>query len=371
VAATREEQPASEPGKKKRRRRRRRGKSSDEGETETETDNDNDNDNDNGVELVEESQRVSQDEIIIDIDEQELTAVRDEFGEIDEFDELTLKGRRRAVLEDLTEEMEVEDLTDRDAEDEDDEDGELESEPEVNGWELASSATPALDDGTEGTDDGTEPTTDQAADSQGRKKKRRRRRRKKTPAPAPELTCPPHKDFWEVWAAKFSAKDFQRDEDSKDSDETVEDEPAPVVVVETLLESEIPLIEDAPDEDSLVRVGLNIGRRHGHKAAHVRALLRRLTGLHGKAVKDLTVRDRSSLFRMDIRHFETVVARLDGSVVEQVSLTLVHLGEDSEIGEDGELPSMRAPAPSSSEAAAAMLTDGQPVQEIVAAPEDP
>src|SRR5690606_38750949 len=59
--------------------------------------------------------------------------------------------------------------------------------------------------------------------------------------------------------------------------------------------------------------------------AHVRALLKRVTGLHGKAIKDLTVRDSNSLFRIDVRHYQTVVARLDGSIVEDISLTLVHL----------------------------------------------
>jgi superfamily II DNA/RNA helicase len=361
------EQPAAtaEPDRKKRRRRRRRGKSSDDGNGETETETDTETE----VEVVEENTRVSQDEIIIDIDEQELTAVRDEFGEIDEFDELTLKGRRRAVLEDLTEEMEVEDLTDRDAEDEDEDEleseseSELESEPEAT---ASPEATPVSDEAS-ASEAQAEATPSEQEDA-GRKKKRRRRRRKKTPPPTPELTCPPHKDFWEVWAAKFSAKDFQRDEDSKDTDETVEDEPpTPVaVVVEAEPDSELPLIEDAPDEDTLVRVGLNIGRRHGHKAAHVRALLRRLTGLHGKAVKDLTVRDTSSLFRMDVRHFETVVRRLDGSVVEEVTLTLVQLGEDSDLGEDGELPALRVPERPVADVGAS----DEPADEIAAAPED-
>src|SRR5690606_35247762 len=179
-----------------------------------------------------------------------------------------------------------------------------------------------------------------------KKKRRRRRRRKKTPPPPPELTCPPHKDFWEVWASKFSAADFARDDD-RDDERDESNEAVPVEVAsadeerDEVLESELPLLDEAPEEDSLVRVGLNIGRRHGHKAAHVRALLRRLTGLHGKAVKDLTVRDQNTLFRMDVRHYATVVARLDGSVVDEVSLTLVQFG-DSEL-EDGELPALRVP----------------------------
>jgi hypothetical protein len=87
-----------------------------------------------------------------------------------------------------------------------------------------------------------------------------------------------------------------------------------------------------------------------------------------------------------VRHFETVVARLDGSVVEEVTLTLVHLTEDSDLGEDGELPALRvperpaaaadeaeepaAPADAPVEAPAAMHADSQPIEELAAPSED-
>ncbi|WP_181233768.1 DEAD/DEAH box helicase [Enhygromyxa salina] len=319
-------------------------------------------------EVAPEPPRVSQDEIVIDIDIDELSAVRTEFGEIDELDELTLKGRRRAVLDDLTDEVEVEDLTERDAEDdgdtEQDGDDELETgDHEPSGEQplaadpgVASSpadadalsvaaaptsdgpvaeAQPAAAAGSEASED-----AEDAEDAEGdKKKRRRRRRRKKAAVVTPELTCPPHKDFWELWAGKFTAADFVREEDSKDAETEADAEDEDEVEVarpaapfaapeaEDSLVPLIPVIQDAPVDDSLVRVGLNIGRRHGHKAAHVRALLRRLTGLHGKAVKDLTVRDDNSLFRMDVRHFETVVARLDGSVVDSIELTLVQISD--------------------------------------------
>ena len=262
------------------------------------------------------------------------------------------------MLEDLTEEMEVVDLSDADADadadDEDDEDDDTEeadttSEGDATA-ENGEAAQPVAADGTDSADAGEAGEDDdgEAAESGANKKKRRRRRRKKKAAPPPpELTCPPHKDFWEVWAAKFSAADFQREEDQGDTDESVEDE---VVVFDEpeVAEDEpisgVSLLEEAPEEDALIRVSLNIGRRHGHKAAHVRSLLKRITGLHGKAVKDLTVRDGNSLFRMDIRHYETVVARLDGSVVEDVSLTLVHLREGDN---DEDIPALRVPEPAS------------------------
>src|SRR5690606_26378833 len=52
---------------------------------------------------------------------------------------------------------------------------------------------------------------DLSEDEAKRRKRRRRRRRKKKPevAAAPELTAPPHKDFWEVWAAKFTYREFE------------------------------------------------------------------------------------------------------------------------------------------------------------------
>ncbi|KIG13339.1 hypothetical protein DB30_08106 [Enhygromyxa salina] len=306
---------------------------------------------------------MSQDEIVIDIDIDELSAVRTEFGEIDELDELTLKGRRRAVLDDLTDEVEVEDLTERDAEDlteqDDDDDDDDAAELDPSGEEpLAADPDPssaAQDDAPEPASASADEVTataasaedqpqvdadndsdsDSSGESEGdKKKRRRRRRRKKAPVAPPELTCPPHKDFWEIWAGKFSAADFAREEDSKDAETDTDDDiqvetvrPAAPFAEPEVDDSSVPVIQDAPGDDALVRVGLNIGRKHGHKAAHVRALLRRVTGLHGKAVKDLTVRDQNSLFRMDGQHFETVVARLDGSVVDSIALTLVKMTE--------------------------------------------
>ena len=310
--------------------------------------------------------RVSQDQIIIDIDETELTAVRDTFGEIDEFDELTLKGRRRAVLDDLSAELDVDvvDLTDRDAEDDED-DGESEGDDEADGEGDDAGPAPA-DAGSNGAEAPAAAGSDAEVAAEKKKRRRRRRRKKATPA-MPELTCPPHKDFWELWASKFSAADFQREEDKADDSGSDDDDDARPestargeygrtesgesesdthdlsdradradradrpdrAELPDADDHDVPLIDEAASEESLVRVDLNIGRRHGQKAAHVRSLLRRLTGLHGKAVKDLTVRDQSTLFRMDARHFEMVVARLDGSIVENVSLTLIYAQDDA------------------------------------------
>jgi hypothetical protein len=80
--------------------------------------------------------RMAQDEIIIDIDENELEVVQSEFGGMDdEFDEFALMDRRQAVIETLQEEVELEDVSSRDAgratveeDEEDDEDGSDEPE---------------------------------------------------------------------------------------------------------------------------------------------------------------------------------------------------------------------------------------------------
>ncbi|MEZ4453526.1 MAG: DEAD/DEAH box helicase [Nannocystaceae bacterium] len=198
--------------------------------------------------------RVSQDEIIIDIDEEELDVVRDHFGEVDELDELTVKGRRRAVIDALHEEMEIEDLSDRDAHDQ--ASAPAEPTPAVS---AADDASPASDDSgafrtidgaseavhdaagalevgdaeevaaaevsesesieaesesesIEAESEAAESEADDEADEGGdapRKRRRRRRRRKAAPIEMPDLTAPPHKDFWEVWAARYTFEDFE------------------------------------------------------------------------------------------------------------------------------------------------------------------
>ncbi len=143
------------------------------------------------------------------------------------------------------------------------------------------------------------------------------------------MTCPPHKDFWEIWAAKYSAADFQREEDSRPEPEP-DPVPAPAsraFTAEPAPESDVPLLETNGDA-TWIRVSLNVGRRHGHKSAGVRALLKRLTGLHGRAIKDLTVRDSTSLFRMDESHLEGVATNLDGNLVGEVNLSLLKIDED-------------------------------------------
>jgi hypothetical protein len=168
---------------------------------------------------------LNQDQIVIDIEESELEVVRSEFGEIDEFDDLTLKARRRAVIDVLQDEVELEDVTseddesngevgDDDASNGEDEDGDVAREAEDadrkgQGEDVADSAAVASDAAPG--DAARAAPVEAPAEPRGTKKRRRRRRRKRSEPnlPDPELTAPPHKDFWEVWAARFSFRDFE------------------------------------------------------------------------------------------------------------------------------------------------------------------
>ncbi len=293
--------------------------------------------------------RMAQDEIIIDIDEGELEVVQNEFGQMDdEFDEFALMDRRQAVIETLQEEVELEDLSSSDARrtavledplEGDDGDDEDDSEDEPEATEAAVTdlaATPA-----------SEPTADsEDADSEEDKKRKRRRRRKKAaPVVLPELTAPPHKDFWEVWAGKFTYQDF---EDGKytppNNVPEIEDEPpAPVSADRSAPRqngprsgaprgprsaapgaqreprdfaagpartpppprsqaTRAPLVSAGAelDDSEFTKVCLNLGRSHGHKAATIRSLLRDHLGLEGRAIRDLTVRDADTLFRVHL-----------------------------------------------------------------------
>ncbi|MEZ4429956.1 MAG: DEAD/DEAH box helicase [Nannocystaceae bacterium] len=330
---------------------------------------------------------VSQAEILIDIDEQELSVVRDEYGGIDELDELTLKGRRRAVMDTLQEEVEIEDLSRRDANavevevevevEEDDDELEAEVEAEVDADDDDDDDDDDDASATEATTDGAEPEADDAASESGaeadeadetdeadeadddessdrprRKRKRRRRRKKASPAAPPELTAPPHKDFWEVWAARYTFAQFEDGPFLELHPEFVKPEPppAPEPAVEPRRErsSRVSTPAAAPstisssssdDDASFERVRLNVGRRHGHKAAHIRALLREHLGLSGRSVRDLTVRDASTVFRVSASDFARMQEVLEGMEIDGVVLEL------SQPDATSEAP-LRAPPPS-------------------------
>ncbi|MBZ5716093.1 DEAD/DEAH box helicase [Nannocystis pusilla] len=288
--------------------------------------------------------RPSQEEIVIDIDEAELEVVTTEFGELDNIDEFALLDRRQAVIETLQEEgeVELEDVSSRDAAvqadageaeaeaDEDDEveaegEGEAEAEGET---EAEVSAEPSAETG-------------EAGDADGKKRRRRRRRKKAAPLAPPELTAPPHKDFWEVWSSKYSARDF---DDSKFGPAHVEPEPvapppAPVAAP-VAAPSPAPARPARPhtpasaparpapaagadaDDREYTKVQLNLGRVHGHKSSSIRNLLRDYLGLEGRSIRDLTVRDASTLFRIHDGEVDRCQAVLTAVVVDGIGLAL-------------------------------------------------
>lgn len=112
----------------------------------------------------------------------------------------------------------------------------------------------------------------------------------------------------------------------------------------------MPAVED---ETGFVRVRLNVGRKHGKKAAHMRELLAETFGLARKAVRDLTVGEASTRFRLG----ELALARLEELIVgfelDGISLTVARV-EGSEEEDDG-VGKSAASSPSQAIKAAAMV----------------
>jgi ATP-dependent RNA helicase DeaD len=332
-------------GRKRKRRRRRRRKGA------------------GGEQAPPPAPKLSQDSIVIDIDESELEVVRTEFGDIDELGDLTVKGRRRAVMDELSDEVVIEDLSEKDAalrakaeaeeegEEEDAEEGEEADETAESGEHEqveAEQAPPAgvpsdaeAKDGDQAASDKPEAATegDQAEGEAPKKKRRRRRRKKKAAPPPPELTAPPHKDFWEVWASKYTWKDFERDADTVPEEEPPRAQPRDSAAEEV-------------DEGEFIRVELNLGRAHGKKSAAVRNLLASRCGLRGKSVRDLTVRDKTTLFRIPVSRFEHVQSRITGHEVADIILHLSQVGEQNTTPLRVDAPAASEDAPAAEEAAA-------------------
>jgi len=302
--------------------------------------------------------RMTQDEIIIDIDESELEVVQSEFGDLDdEFDEFALMDRRQAVIETLQEEVELEDVSRRDAshrdaeitaDDADDADDEVDDADDSGAVEATEEPGDAAPEAAAGAE---------ADDADARKKKRRRRRKKAAPVVMPELTAPPHKDFWEVWAAKYTFQDFEDDRYTPPNQvPEIEDEPPPAVVERpapraasprqapprSAPPSRPPLLAVSPgaeaDDAEFTKVCLNLGRSHGHKAATIRGLLRDQLGLEGRAIRDLTVRDADTLFRVHAGEVGRIQEALSGVREGQMPLTV-------RLAEDDDRADLRAPLP--------------------------
>ena len=280
-------------------------------------------------------QLAGQDEIVLDLDEDELNIVRDEFGEIDELDEFTLKARRRAVIDVLRDEVELEDLSARDQDATEEPADEADTADEV----AASESAEDLDgSATTADDDSADEDDANGADGTRKRRRRRRRRKKKVEPETPELMVAPHKDFWEAWSARFTYQEFEDDsyyarvgQPEEVDAASAEDEstPAPVAALAPRPARRAVAPKVAPSGE-LVRVRLNIGRAHGKKAAHVRAVLEDKLGLTGRDVRDLTVRENSSVFRVDREQTAPMQDALHGVELDGVLLEVMVLDTEAE-----------------------------------------
>lgn len=280
---------------------------------------------------------LAQDQIIIDIDESELEVVRGEFGEINELDDLTLKGRRRGVIDALEEEVELEDMSIRDesgsTDDETSEDSDSDSDEASD--DEASDSDDELAASSE--DEPSEAEAEAAEDDDAKKKRRRRRRRRKKKPDvleAPELTAPPHKDFWEVWASKFTYKDFEDDTyqggiHAQPEPEEIEKPEKPRARRPSMASSASVVAAESSSRPStteaFVKVCLSVGRAHGKKSAHIRELLANDFDLSGKLVRDLTVGDELTHFRVSRHHYSRLAEGMLGYVYDDVELVLTRL----------------------------------------------
>lgn len=288
--------------------------------------------------------RVAQGDIVIDIADEELEVVREHFGEVDELGELTLRGRRRDIIDNLREEAVLEDVSAEDEEEveevEEDETDETQETDEAattdggsttddaatseeraaasNTTEVATSTeagssapkTTTQDESAAASPDAESaeaPTAPPDATPKTGKKKRRRRRKKKTPFVPPELTAPPHKDFWEVWSTKYNATDF-------DDEKYPLPEPPPPPAPKPARPDDF--AASAEDDGTYVRVALGLGRNQGYKSAGIRSFLAEHAALKGKAVRDLTVRANVSYFRLAEGQVEAVRESIGKAEVE-------------------------------------------------------
>ena len=136
----------------------------------------------------------------------------------------------------------------------------------------------------------------------------------------------------------------------------------------------MPAVED---ETGFVLVRLNVGRKHGKKAAHIRELLAETFGLARKAVRDLTVGEASTRFRLG----ELALARLEELIVgfelDDITLTVARV-EESEGDDDttGSTAASKAAAPTarpepvaSNETSAEPMPEPEPAAEAAPEPE--
>ena len=157
-----------------------------------------------------------------------------------------------------------------------------------------------------------------------------------------------------MWASKYTFKDFEDDKVGPPPNLEPEPEPAsqpapPAAAPASARPAPTstppppraarPAPAPPPDADDseFVKVLLPLGRAQGHKSASIRNLLRDYLGLEGRAIRDLTVRDTSTLFRLHQAEIERCQAQLASVVLDGVALSLERT--------DGAREELRAPPP--------------------------
>ena len=76
------------------------------------------------------------------------------------------------------------------------------------------------------------------------------------------------------------------------------------------------------DDGPMVTVALNIGRSHGKKSAHIRELLASDFGLEGRSVRNLTVKETTTEFRISTAAHDGLQAAVLGYVFDDIELDL-------------------------------------------------
>ena len=122
------------------------------------------------------------------------------------------------------------------------------------------------------------------------------------------------------------------------------------------------------DDGEFTKVCLNLGRSHGHKAATIRGLLRDHLGLEGRAIRDLTVRDADTLFRVHADEVPRIQEALTQVREGQVQLAIQPASDDAE-------DVLRAPPPDAiadvmADVIAVVATDAEPTLTGADAPAD-
>jgi hypothetical protein len=140
-----------------------------------------------------------------------------------------------------------------------------------------------------------------------------------------------------VWASKFTYQDFE--------DEVFgAAEPSPDELPERRHDTpEAPppsafsasANADNDSDEPFTGVRLNIGRKHGKKAADIRGLLASRLDLAGRAIRNLTVGDASTRLNVSETNAHLMISQLTGYGVDDISLEVSMVDSTPELESNG------------------------------------